>query len=87
VVEARITSKGQITVPKQVRERLGVGPGDSLAFEFDGERLEVRPRRRRRIAEFRGTFSVESARPFAEERERAWEAMTDCLGNRDRGCG
>lgn len=32
---ARITSKGQITIPKQVRVRLAVGPGDQLAFEFD----------------------------------------------------
>ena len=32
---AKITSKGQITIPKQVRVRLAVGPGDQLAFEFD----------------------------------------------------
>ena len=32
---ARITSKGQITIPKQVRVRLAVEPGDQLAFEFD----------------------------------------------------
>ncbi|MGH7622159.1 MAG: AbrB/MazE/SpoVT family DNA-binding domain-containing protein [Gemmatimonadaceae bacterium] len=27
-----MTSKGQITVPKTVRERLNVGPGDYLVF-------------------------------------------------------
>lgn len=27
-----ITSKGQITLPKEVREKLGVGPGDRIAF-------------------------------------------------------
>ena len=27
-----ITSKGQITLPKVVREALGVGPGDRVAF-------------------------------------------------------
>ena len=31
---AKITSKGRITIPRQVRARLG-GPGDRLAFEFD----------------------------------------------------
>jgi AbrB family looped-hinge helix DNA binding protein len=30
---AKITSKGQITVPHQVRRALGVGTGDRLAFE------------------------------------------------------
>ena len=32
---AKITSKGQITIPKQVRVRLAVEPGDQLALEFD----------------------------------------------------
>lgn len=32
---AKITSKGQITIPRQVRVRLAVGSGDQLAFEFD----------------------------------------------------
>jgi antitoxin PrlF len=31
-MSAAITSKGQITVPKAIRELLGVGPGDRLAF-------------------------------------------------------
>jgi AbrB family looped-hinge helix DNA binding protein len=29
---AKITSKGQITVPREIRKTLGVGPGDRLAF-------------------------------------------------------
>lgn len=39
---AKITSKGQITVPKAVREALNVGPGDRLIFHIrpDG-RVEV----------------------------------------------
>jgi AbrB family looped-hinge helix DNA binding protein len=39
---AKITSKGQLTVPKSVRERLGVGPGDELEFVEDGGRFVVR---------------------------------------------
>ena len=37
-MDAKVTSKGQITVPKTVRERLNVGPGDYLVFreEADG---------------------------------------------------
>ena len=29
---AKITSKGQITLPKEVRRRLGIGPGDQVEF-------------------------------------------------------
>ena len=35
MVTAKITSKGQITIPKDVRERLGLRPGDKLAFTED----------------------------------------------------
>ncbi len=35
--KAKITTKGQITVPKQVRDRLGLRTGDELEFvEKDG---------------------------------------------------
>ncbi|MBM3932842.1 MAG: AbrB/MazE/SpoVT family DNA-binding domain-containing protein [SAR202 cluster bacterium] len=35
---AKVTSKGQVTIPKDVRERLGIEPGDEIEFvESDGE--------------------------------------------------
>ena len=40
---ARITSKGQITVPHEIRRRLGVRPGDSLLFEDEDGAVRVRP--------------------------------------------
>lgn len=40
---ARITSKGQITVPHEIRRALGVGPGDRLQFEKEGNVVRVRP--------------------------------------------
>ena len=41
--QARITSKGQITVPHEIRRALGVRPGDKLLFERDGGGVRVRP--------------------------------------------
>lgn len=43
--QARITSKGQITVPHEIRRALGVRPGDKLLFEKDGGGVRVRPLR------------------------------------------
>jgi AbrB family looped-hinge helix DNA binding protein len=37
MAKTRITTKGQVTIPKEVRERLGLRPGDELEFiEEDG---------------------------------------------------
>lgn len=33
MIVAKVTSKGQVTIPKKVRERLGVHPGEALGFE------------------------------------------------------
>lgn len=41
--QARITSKGQITVPHEVRRAMGVRAGDQLMFEKDGAGFSVRP--------------------------------------------
>jgi len=40
---ARITSKGQVTVPHEIRRALGVRAGDQLLFEQDGKGTRVRP--------------------------------------------
>lgn len=31
---ATVTDKGQVTVPKEIRERLGIRPGSKLDFEL-----------------------------------------------------
>lgn len=36
-----ITSKGQTTVPKEVREALDVGPGDRLSWEIRGGKVAI----------------------------------------------
>ncbi|HUY13550.1 MAG TPA: AbrB/MazE/SpoVT family DNA-binding domain-containing protein [Terriglobia bacterium] len=53
--QARITSKGQITVPRDVRRALGVGPGDRLLFESDDAGVRVRPvRAKSPLEKYRG---------------------------------
>ena len=37
-VSARLTSKGQITLPKAVREALALKEGDRVVFRVDGDR-------------------------------------------------
>jgi len=37
----RITSKGQVTIPAEIRERAGLLPHTEVEFEFDGEALRI----------------------------------------------
>ena len=39
--KAKITSKGQLTLPIAVRRTLGVGPGDTLTFEVTANEIRV----------------------------------------------
>lgn len=41
--QARVTSKGQITLPFEVRRKMGVRSGDRVEFEEDGAEFRVRP--------------------------------------------
>ena len=38
-----LTSKGQVTVPVEIRRFLNVGPGDKLLFARTGSRVEIVP--------------------------------------------
>lgn len=42
----RITSKGQVTIPQQIRERLGLLPFCEVEFELDGDAVRIRKARR-----------------------------------------
>jgi antitoxin PrlF len=33
MITAKVTSKGQVTIPKEIREKLGVHPGEDVGFE------------------------------------------------------
>jgi antitoxin PrlF len=51
---ATVTSKGQVTLPRRVRDLLRVGPGDRIEFVIDDDgRISVRARDTD-IAELRG---------------------------------
>ena len=42
LARSKLTSQGQISVPIDVRRKLGIGPGSVLEWEEDGDRIVVR---------------------------------------------
>lgn len=41
VNDAKVMSKGQVTIPKNVREALGIDTGDRVTFIVDGHNVRV----------------------------------------------
>jgi AbrB family looped-hinge helix DNA binding protein len=42
LARSKLTAQGQISVPAEVRRRLGVGPGSVLEWDEQGEQIVVR---------------------------------------------
>lgn len=65
---AKMTSKGQITVPKAVRDALGLHEGDAVVFRVEGERAVLA--RTPEFLDLAGTVAVPAAR-----RGVAWDEV------------
>jgi AbrB family looped-hinge helix DNA binding protein len=61
----RITSKGQVTIPQDIREQLGLLPYSEVEFEIDGDSVRLRKATRTRR---RGAALVSRARGTATRR-------------------
>lgn len=42
IARSKVTAQGQISVPAEVRRKLGIGPGSVLEWEQDGDKIVVR---------------------------------------------
>ena len=42
IAHSKVTAQGQISVPVDVRRKLGIGPGSVLEWEEEGSRIIVR---------------------------------------------
>jgi len=62
-MKTTLTSKGQLTLPKKVREALGLKPGDELLVKVEDDRITLIPRRRYR-AEDLDRLIPKAKKPF-----------------------
>ena len=42
IAQSKVTAQGQISVPAEVRKKLGVGPGSVLEWDQQGDQMVVR---------------------------------------------
>jgi antitoxin PrlF len=70
-----VTTKGQVTIPKPIRDALGIGPNDRIAFIREGDRVLLQPLRT--LKAFRGAIKAKSSETFDEERSRAKNTVAE----------
>ncbi|MBI5191000.1 MAG: AbrB/MazE/SpoVT family DNA-binding domain-containing protein [Nitrospirae bacterium] len=44
-MNAKLTVKGQVTIPKRVRDKLNIGPGDVITFVQQDDKVVIQPAR------------------------------------------
>jgi len=86
VVTARLSENGRIVIPAEIRQKLGLSPGDTVLLSVEGYVLKIEPQRARirRIQESMRQFlppdRVLSDELIADRREEARRETEEWLG-------
>ena len=57
----RVTTKGQVTIPQEIREKLGITPAVEIDFIEEKDRVylvEIKTKRTRKFSKLRGIANV-----------------------------
>ena len=57
-----ISEKGQVTIPKEIRDKLGIMQGDRLIFDLEGEKIIVKKLGTNRISDI-----LNNQKPWKED--------------------
>jgi AbrB family looped-hinge helix DNA binding protein len=74
----RITSKGQVTIPQEIREKLGLLPHCEVEFEIIGDGVQVRKKKGKKMS--RGEMMVAHLRGRGNKRFTTDEIMAMTRG-------
>jgi antitoxin PrlF len=70
-MEATVAERGQITLPKAVRDALGLTKGTTLKVELDGGRIILRKDASDALSKIRGKFKLAEGFKSTDEAMRA----------------
>ena len=89
----KVGIKGQVVIPKAIRDRVGIRPGDEVAFDSDDQEVRIRraedaaANRADRIRVLRGVWAGEGAGTGALLAERRKERELEERRAERRGVG
>jgi AbrB family looped-hinge helix DNA binding protein len=63
MLNVRVNPKGQITLPREIRRKLKIKPGDQMAVILDGEQIVFKPITKT-LLDMRGSIKVKEQQDF-----------------------
>jgi AbrB family looped-hinge helix DNA binding protein len=84
MLKAKLTSKGQVTIPTALRRQLNLEAGDELLFVMERGEVRLRVLKQRRLSEFYGILPA--TRPYPSKdviRQQVAEHLADQILNED----
>jgi antitoxin PrlF len=82
MLSTRIGRRGQIVLPKEVRQKIRVTEGDQIAFVIDGEQVVIKPITQS-LLDMRGRIRVSDKQDFDSIRKQAFVKRAQQRGKRD----
>src|ERR1700751_4969729 len=84
LAQSKVTAQGQISVPAEIRRKLGIGPGSVLEWEEEGERVVVRRAGRHTFEDIHRAVFPRVMKPFRSRSrksssQRAYGCLMSCL--------
>jgi antitoxin PrlF len=77
-----LTSKGQLTFPKELRDKLGIKQGDQITFEYANETIRVRIVPVMGLEELYSSLTPSGEKPITEEESKELYAKHRLARNR-----
>ena len=72
---SNVTTKGQVTIPAEIRARFQIRPNDRVDFFIDGERIIITPIKT--LKQLRGSIAAVVSSTIVMEREEAKRAVAE----------
>lgn len=71
LISGKMTSKGQITIPKEVREQFNVKEGDQFQVIINNDSINLKPIKKKKLSEIMGKIKIEEPIDIEKMREVA----------------
>lgn len=76
-LETTVTQKGQVTIPQEIRTKLGIKPKDRVRFELEGEMVKLRLAQSRLLAGYGAVTPRQRPEDWDKVREEVERAIAE----------